>query len=50
MSEQFGHRPVMVDEVVDLLVPAPDGFLVRRPVSTKVNDVKNEGAELLNSA
>jgi len=37
-------------DVVDLLVPAPDDLLVRRPVSTKVNNVKNEGAELLNSA
>ena len=42
--------PRQVAEVEDLLVPAPDGFLVRRPVSTKVNNVKNEGAELLNSA
>jgi putative SOS response-associated peptidase YedK len=37
-------------EVLDLLVPAPDGLLVRRAVSTKVNNVKNEGVELLNSA
>jgi putative SOS response-associated peptidase YedK len=37
-------------DVLDLLVPAPDGMLVRRAVSTKVNNVKNEGAELLNSA
>jgi len=37
-------------DVLDLLVPAPDDLLVRRPVSSKVNNVKNEGAELLNSA
>jgi len=34
-------------DVVGLLVPAPDEFLARRPVSTKVNHVKNEGAELV---
>jgi len=37
-------------DVLHLLVPAPEGLLVRRAVSTKVNNVKNEGAELLNSA
>jgi len=37
-------------ELVDLLVPAPDDALVRRAVSLRVNNVKNEGAELLNSA
>ena len=37
-------------DVLDLLAPAPDGLLARRAVSTKVNNVKNEGAELLSSA
>ena len=37
-------------DVLDLLVPAPEGLLVRRAVSPKVNNVKNEGEELLNSA
>ena len=37
-------------EVLPLLVPPPDDFLVRRAVSTKVNNVKNEGAELLSPA
>jgi len=37
-------------DVLDLLVPAPDGLLVRRAVSTRVNNVRNEGAELLDSA
>jgi len=37
-------------DVVELLVPAPDDLLVRRAVSTKVNNANNEGAELLNSA
>ena len=37
-------------DVADLLAPPPEGLLVRRAVSTKVNNVKNEGAELLNSA
>jgi len=37
-------------DVVDLLVPAPDDLLVRRAVSTKVNNANNEGADLLNSA
>jgi len=35
--------------VVDLLAPAPDHVLVRRAVSMKVNNVKNEGAELVES-
>ncbi len=42
--------PTPAADLSDLLVPAADGFLVRRPVSTKVNNVKNEGPELLNSA
>ena len=42
--------PKEASELLPLLVPAPDGLLVRRAVSTKVNNVKNEGAELLNSA
>jgi len=42
--------PLPVAELTSLLVPAPDGLLVRRPVSTRVNNVKNEGAELLSSA
>ncbi len=37
-------------DVAYLLVPAPDGLLVRRAVSTRVNNVKNDDAELLNSA
>jgi len=37
-------------DVVGLLVPAPEGLLVRRAVSPRVNSVKNDDAELLNSA
>jgi len=37
-------------DLVELLVPAPEDLLVRRPVSQRVNNVKNEGSELLNSA
>lgn len=42
--------PVMATDIGDLLVPPPDGLLVRRPLSTKVNNVRNEGAELLGPA
>ena len=42
--------PKPSSELMPLLVPPPDGYLTRRPVSTLVNNVKNEGAELLNSA
>ena len=42
--------PKEAPQLLPLLVPAPDGLLVRRAVSQKVNNVKNEGAELLNSA
>jgi len=42
--------PRAASELTHLLVPPPDDVLVRRAVSTKVNNVKNEGAELLNSA
>ncbi len=38
---------VGADDVVDLLVPAPDGFLRLTPVSTLVNRVGNNGPELL---
>jgi len=37
-------------DVVGLLVPAPEDQLVRRAVSPRVNSVKNDDAELLNSA
>ena len=37
-------------DVVGLLVPAPEDLLVRRAVSPRVNSVKNDDAELLNSA
>jgi putative SOS response-associated peptidase YedK len=31
----------------DLLAPAPDDLLELRPVSSRVNNANNEGAELL---
>jgi len=37
-------------EVADLLLPAPDDLLACRAVSTKVNNVRNEGADLLSPA
>ncbi len=37
-------------DVVGLLVPAPEDLLVRRAVSPRVNSVKNDDAELVNSA
>jgi putative SOS response-associated peptidase YedK len=42
--------PKRPGDVADLLVPPPDDLLVSRAVSKLVNNVKNEGAELLNSA
>ncbi|MEM7337525.1 MAG: SOS response-associated peptidase [Actinomycetota bacterium] len=36
-----------VPELSSLLVPAPDGLLTLRPVTTAVNSVRNNGAELL---
>ena len=33
--------------LLSLLVPAPDDVLEMRPVSTKVNDVRNQGPELV---
>jgi putative SOS response-associated peptidase YedK len=36
-------------EVVDLLVPAPAGSLVVRPVSRRVNNVRNDDPELLSA-
>jgi putative SOS response-associated peptidase YedK len=33
--------------LLSLLVPAPDAVLEMRPVSTKVNDVRNQGPELI---
>ena len=42
--------PKEAAQMLPFLVPPPEGLLVRRAVSTKVNNVKNEGAELLNSA
>ena len=44
------RSPAQASELVDLLVPPPDDLLVRRPVSVRVNNVKNDGADLLNSA
>jgi putative SOS response-associated peptidase YedK len=35
------------DYLRSLLEPAPDDVLDMRPVSTRVNNVRNEGAELL---
>lgn len=42
--------PRPASDLMGLLVPTPDGLLVRRAVSKLVNNVKNEGEELLNSA
>jgi putative SOS response-associated peptidase YedK len=36
--------------LLSLLVPAPDDVLAVRPVSNRVNDVRNEGPELLRPA
>ena len=36
-----------VADVADLLVPAPDDLLVRTKVSTKVNNARNDGPDLL---
>lgn len=44
------RAPARGTDLADLLVPPPDDLLVCRPVSTKVNNVRNEGADLLNSA
>lgn len=39
-----------VDALSRLLVPAPDGLLELRPVTTAVNNVRNQGPELLDPA
>ena len=44
------RAPARAADLADLLGPPPDDLLVRRPVSKRVNNVKNEGADLLNSA
>ena len=36
-----------VDALAELLVPAPDGLLTLRPVTPRVNSVRNNGPELL---
>ena len=38
------------DSLRDLLVPAPDGLLDLRPITTAVNNVRNQGPELLEPA
>lgn len=38
------------DELTGLLRPAPDGLLVLRPITTAVNNVRNQGPELLEPA
>jgi putative SOS response-associated peptidase YedK len=37
------------DELVPLLAPAPDGLLELRPVSTEVNNVRNQGPHLIDA-
>ncbi len=44
------RAPARAAYLADLLVPAPDDLLARRPVSLRVNNVKNDDADLLNSA
>ena len=44
------RSPARPADLTDLLVPPPDDLLVARPVSLRVNNVKNEGADLLNSS
>ena len=44
------RAPARPGDLADLLGPPPDDLLVSRPVSKRVNNVKNEGADLLNSA
>ncbi len=44
------RAPAKAADLADLLEPPPDDLLVSRPVSMRVNNVKNEGADLLNSA
>lgn len=41
-------RNVSGEEAAKLLMPAPDGLLAARPVSSLVNSVKNDMPELLN--
>ena len=36
-----------IESLAGLLVPAPDGILVLRPVHDTVNSVRNNGPELL---
>lgn len=36
-----------IDELADLLVPAPSEILTMHPVSTEVNNVRNDGAQLI---
>jgi len=46
----LNRAPARAADLADLLGPPADDLLVSRAVSTRVNNVKNEGADLLNSA
>jgi len=43
----LGAEPAEAAELLGLLHPAPDDLLVRHPVSTRVNSIRNEGPELV---
>ncbi|MCU0484320.1 MAG: SOS response-associated peptidase [Chloroflexi bacterium] len=43
----LGAEPAEPAELLALLRPAPDELLVRHPVSTRVNNARNEGPELV---
>ncbi|MFV0256899.1 MAG: SOS response-associated peptidase [Acidimicrobiales bacterium] len=48
--DQWDHWITPTDDpraLADLLAPAPEGALVLRPVTTRVNNVRNNGVELL---
>lgn len=44
------RTPARPGALADLLMPAPDDLLIRRPVSARVNNVKNDDADLLSVA
>ncbi|MBT8240121.1 MAG: SOS response-associated peptidase [Acidimicrobiia bacterium] len=39
-----------VEEIAELLVPAPDGLLKVTPITTRVNNVRNKGPQLIEEA
>jgi putative SOS response-associated peptidase YedK len=46
-ADWLSPYPMAPQQLGEILVPAPDGFLAAHPVAATVNDVRNEGPELV---